>query len=332
MLDIYQIFKDLSSVYGPSGREKAIAEKIEAYAAKYADEIHRDKMGNLIVRKNGGGARLMIAAHMDTLGFAATYIDDNGFIRFAPVGGLTVLGVSGCTVRFENGTQGKVWCDQTVKQGDLTLNDYYIDIGADSREQAEQKVKPGDFAVFAGEPHFDGRTIVSPYLDNRIGCAALIAAMEQIGQSANDIYFVFSTQEEVGTRGAAVAAYDIKPEFGIALDVTDTGDVPGVKVPCGTRLGGGPAIKLMDASLIASGKVVAMLEGAAERAKVKIQRDIISSGGMDAGVIQKSAFGVFTGGISIPCRYMHTCAEAVRIDDAYAAAAIIAELARANAE
>ena len=329
MLDLYALFLKLSA-YGPSGREGRIAEVIGELAAPYADEIRRDTMGNLIVLKKGtgGGKKIMLSAHMDSTGFAACFIDENGFIRFSPVGGLSLLDVVGAQVIFENGTRGVVAYEEKTPPEKLKLENCFIDIGAADRAEAARLVAPGDFAVFSAPAFTNGRMIFSPYLDNRIGCTVLLAALSLIKDTQNDLYFVFSTQEEVGLRGARTAAYGIDPDIGVAVDVTDSDDTPEKKDRCPMKLGAGPAIKVMDRSVICDYGVVQWLRESAKRAGVPAQTDIISIGGTDAGVIQIARSGVPTGGLSIPCRYIHAPCEAVSIDDVKNAALLLAEALR----
>ena len=160
-----------------------------------------------------------------------------------------------CKVRKWN--KGVVAKDGKVEIKDLKINDLYIDIGAGSKEEAQKYVSVADVAVFASETYRVGQTrIVSPYMDDRIACVVLLKVLESIRDSKNDLYFVFSSQEEVGIRGAKTAAFSIEPDVGLAVDVTSTGDTPDMKVPMECSIGKGAAIKVMDASLICSPKIV----------------------------------------------------------------------------
>ncbi len=170
----------------------------------------------------------------------------------------------------------------------------------------------------------NGDTLIAPYMDNRIGCAALLIALSQIEKTENDLYFVFSVQEEVGLRGAKTAAYAIDPDLGIAVDVTDTGDVPDMKYGMAVKLGEGPTVKLLDSSVICAPEVVALLNDTAKACAIPVQQEVLRAGGTDAGAIQLTRGGVPSGGVSIPTRYIHSACEMVSLTDVENAARLIA--------
>jgi endoglucanase len=203
----------------------------------------------------------------------------------------------------------------------------FIDIGAASREEAEKMVSPGDVAVYAPD-FFDlgADMLAGPAMDNRVGCAVLIGMLKALKERNNEVVAVFTTQEEVGLRGATAAAYDVNPDLGIALDVTLTGDTPnGAKVAM--KVGEGPCVKIMDRSLVCSPKVVSLMEEAAERVGVKYQREVLTAGGTDAGAIQLTRGGVHAGVLSIACRYVHSACEAVSISDIEGGVRLLADFA-----
>lgn len=306
-----ELLKKLTQYNAPSGRENGITEIIKAEAEKFADDIRIDAMGNLIVHKKGNGKKLMFAAHCDEIGIVVTYIDDNGFLRFADVGGLYTKYLAGRRVCFENGTVGVIGTEPHNDKN--ALSKMYIDIGAKNREEAQKKVSIGDMAAFCGDFNIVGDRIVSKALDNRSGCYVLLKALERV-KSDNDLYFVFTTQEEVGLRGARTAAYAINPDMALAVDITDTGDTPEAEAMA-VKLGGGAAVKVMDYSVICSGEVRTLLSELAEKNGIKYQLEIMTDGGTDAGVIHFSGAGVKTGGISIPTRYVHSPSEMIDIND-----------------
>ena len=166
--------------------------------------------------------------------------------------------------------------------------------------------------------------MISPYLDNRVSCAILLQVLEKLPENCpNDLYFVFSTQEEVGLRGSKTAAYAIEPDYALAVDVTDVDDTPGTD-RCGTvQLGKGAAIKLMDHSVICHSEVVKELDLTALERGIAVQRDILRAGGTDAGAIHVSRTGVKTGGVSVPCRYIHTPVEMVDLSDVQACVELV---------
>ena len=325
MLDMLKTMKALVAPVSVSGREGEIARVIRELAAPHADACETDVMGNLIAHKKGPGAKVMVSAHMDSIGFMATFIEKEGFIRFGAVGGLPTYDLLHQRVRFENGTEGVVCADPDADMKKLTVNDLLIDIGAVNEADAASRIAIGDTAVYAGETFRTGDRMVSHYMDNRVGCLVLLLAMERLKKTENDVWFVFSSQEEVGLRGAMTAAYAIRPAYGVAVDVTVAGDVGKIEKREGTaKLGGGAAVKVMDHSVICHPQMVKLLGDLAKEKRIPFQMDVIRQGGTDAGSIHTSRTGVVTGGISIPTRYIHSPAEMVDTRDVEACAALLA--------
>lgn len=329
MSKVFELWNEVGGAFGPSGREEAVREAIAAIAGAYIDDITTDALGNLICRKKGSGKKVLFAAHMDSIGVVATYIDEKGFIRFSQVGGLFKGDLINITVRFANGTRGVISYEEKTPFKDLTLDNLFIDIGAKDRAQAETMVQVGDFAVFDA-PRFEQNSVLcGPYLDNRIGCVTLLLAMEQLAdaQTDNDLYFVFTAQEEVGLRGAGAAAFAVEPDVAIAVDVTDTGDLPERKTPMAVDMGKGPAVKVMDRSVICTPAVCAVLEQAAKDCGIATQREILQFGGTDTSALQKARAGVQAGAVSIPTRYIHSPSEMCAVGDVEDAAKLLARFA-----
>jgi len=316
-MSINNMLKKLCTAYGPTGREQKVADVIKTMIEPYADEIRQDTMGNLIALKKGsvGGKKIMLAAHMDEIGLIVTHIDDDGFLRVAPVGGVNPQRSMFHRVLFENGVQGVIGHQtKDFKIQDMKMDHLFVDIGTKTKRQAQNKVQIGDIAKFSAPYIRLGRRASSPAMDNRAGCAVLVDLMSKIKGNALDIYFVFTSQEEVGLRGARTAAFGLRPDLGIAIDVTPTGDTPD-SMRFSVDLGKGPAIKIKDRSLICNPKVVKLLTAAAEKAGIKTQREVLTFGGTDSGAIQTTGDGVPAGVISIPCRYVHSQSETVDIGD-----------------
>ncbi len=305
----------VTQVFGVSGNEEDIREVITNEIKKHVDEIRVDAMGNLIAIKKGKKKKIMLAAHMDEIGIIATYIDDNGFIRFSNIGGVSPFTSLGQRVKFRNGTTGMVCAEEKLEDmKGLKLGKMFIDIGCRSREEAEKHVKIGDAANFVGEFIVQGDCAISKAMDDRSGCAVLIELIKALPKTDNEIYFVFTTQEEVGLRGAKTAAFGIMPDCAIAIDVTLTGDTP----ECNKRevkLGSGPAIKVKDSAYIAHPAIRRTLEDLAAENGIPYTLELLDRGGSDPGAIQTTGMGVPCGGISIPCRAVHSPAEMVSIDD-----------------
>lgn len=327
-MDTFELLKKINAAHGPSGDEGEVRQVIAELARPFADEIITDTMGNLIAHKKGSGPKLMFSAHMDSIGFVVTHITKEGFLRCGRLGGVSPKETAYTAVRFKNGVRGIFAKEEKAEFGKLKLDECYIDIGAKDKDEAEQMVQVGDTAVYDTPMFFNCGKVVSPYLDNRISCVILLQAMEQIMSCANDCYFVFSVQEEVGLRGAKTASYAIDPDYGVAVDVTDVDDVPGSEQYGTTRLGKGAAIKVMDSSVICHPEMVVRLEEVAKAGGIAVQRDILRAGGTDAGVMSINRCGVITGGISVPCRYIHTPCEMVSLDDVAACTALVAKLAQ----
>jgi len=329
-MNIPEILKALNGSFGPSGNEAPVADIIKKMAAPYATDIRTDVMGNLMVHLEGRGPKLMYAAHMDSIGLMVTYIEDNGLLRFGMVGGVHADDILACPVRFANGIVGTVYEDDDAKKHEI--DKMFIDIGASSAAEAVKMVKPGDMAVWDTPVRTLGKDrIVSPYLDNRAGCAAQILAIEELAKGNGgpyyDTYFVFTVQEEVGLRGAKPASFGIAPEYGIVVDTTLTDDCPKANHVGSSVLGGGAAVKIMDKSVICHPEMVEKLLKLAKKNKIKAQRDVLRAGGTDAGVMRTSGVGVYTGGISVATRYIHSPQELCSISDIEECAKLIAAFA-----
>ena len=324
-MELFELIQTLSSAHGPSGDEADIRNILSELASPMADEVAWDTMGNLIVHRKGPGSKVMLAAHMDSIGFIVTHIEKEGFLRMGKLGGISPKEAVYTPIRFKNGVRGVVVPEEKADFGKLKLDECYIDIGARDEEQAKKLVQVGDTAVYDSPCFLQGSGVISPYLDNRISCAVLLAVLERIQTSANDLYFVFTSQEEVGLRGAKTAAWAVDPDWAIAVDVTDVDDTPGSERSGTVQLGKGAAVKVMDSSIICHPEVVAKLEGLAQVQGISVQRDIMRGGGTDAGAIR---LGVKTGGISVPCRYIHTPVEMADLGDAEACIKLVEAFAQ----
>ncbi|MBR2667235.1 MAG: M20/M25/M40 family metallo-hydrolase [Oscillospiraceae bacterium] len=327
---IFERLKALTALRCVSGNEGELAELIRTQAAPFADEVRTDAMGNVLIRKGTGGKRLLFAAHMDTAGLMATHIDEKGFVRFGTVGSIQAVSILHAPVIFSNGTCGVVGKEDGVEEKDLKIKHLYIDIGARDRAEAETLILPGDTAVFKATASCVGTRVLSPALDDRAGCLVLLTALERLQSPANEVWFTFTVQKEVGLRGAKTAAYGICPDYGFSVDVVPAGDMPGQKEMSPVRLGGGAALRIMDSSLIAHPAVVSLLEELARAKNIPTQRAVLTSGTTDAGAIRRTHFGVPTGSISVPARYVHTPCEMVDMRDLSACVELVTAVAEAT--
>ena len=317
------LIKTLTAPRAISGREKAISDKLLTLVAPLTDKCYNDAMGNLIAIKYGTAPegerkKIMLCAHMDEIGFLVNHIEDNGFIRVLPIGGIPWVAAAFSEVTFGSGLKGILVPEGNAAPHELNQDRCYVDIGAKDKKEAEKKVKIGDFcALDGGITRLLGRRIAGRPLDDRIGCAVLVKIAEKLKETpvADDVYFVFSVQEEVGLRGATTAAFGIKPDIGIAYDVTGTGDCPGAaRMVC--SLGGGAAIKLKDNSLICDYELTQEFVAMAKEKDIKHQMEILPFGGTDTAAIQVSGAGVKVAALSIPTRYLHSGVEMLDLADA----------------
>ncbi|MGB8213007.1 MAG: M42 family metallopeptidase [Anaerolineales bacterium] len=310
------LIQKLTETFSPSGYESAIREVIRAEVEPLADEVRVDALGTLIARKgqkSPNGRRIMLAAHMDEIGLIATHIDGNGFIRFTGLGFIRPHTLVSARVHFANGTLGVVGIEQDIEAVQLApLSRHYIDVGATGPKDCPVKI--GDVAAFQ-RPFLDlGRRLVAKSMDDRIGCAVLVETLRSLKKTPHELYFAFTTQEEVGTRGATTSAFGIDPEIGLAVDVTSTGDTPKSK-PMAVSLGKGPAIKVKDTGMVADPRIVDWMCSAAEKGHIPYQREVLEAGSTDARAIQMTRSGVPAGCLSVPCRYIHTPSEMVDYED-----------------
>lgn len=316
------LIKRLVEIPGPSGYESQIRNTVLEQIQTLAAEVRVDALGNLIARKGqlGTGARnhkethkIMLAAHLDEIGLMVTHVDENGFARFTNLGFVRPQKLTGSRVRTLNGTIGVIGEEMTGNlKENPTLDQLYIDFGVSSRETCPVGI--GDVACFE-RPFLDlGERLVSKAMDDRIGVAILIETIRNLTDTPHEVYFVFTTQEEVGVRGAIPAAFGVDPDIGLAVDVTKTGDTPKSKL-MDVKLGSGPAIKVRDPSMISDPRIVDWCVRSAEEAKLPYQYEILDRGGTDARAIQLTRVGVPAGCISIPCRYVHTPSEMVDVSD-----------------
>jgi len=321
-----ELIKKLVEAYGPSGFEDQMRALILAEVKQHVDEVQVDSMGNLIALKKGDGAglKVMIAAHMDEIGLMITHITEEGFARFTNIGGILPHTLLGSRVQFADGRIGIIHSDR-IKDRSMVygLDKHFIDVGANSREDCPVSV--GDAVGFVRPFLTNGKRLTAKSMDDRIGCAVAIQALKQLKKTPHDVYFVFSVQEEVGTRGAEAAANGIDPDVGISLDVTLTGDVPEAN-PMAVSLGKGTAIKVKDAGMISHAGLVRLMRKRAEEANIPYQLEVLTGGTTDAMPMQISNAGCAAGCISIPCRYVHSQSETVDADDVENSVKLLVEI------
>ena len=314
-----KLLKQLTETFGPSGYEDNVRKLVLAEVKALADEIKVDALGNLIARKRPNKVtkatkKIMIAAHMDEIGLMVSHVDENGFVRFSNIGGVFGKYVLGGRVRFLNGVQGVIGYDRFEKVHEVpSLDKVYIDVCATSKKDCPVKV--GDVAAF-DRPFIEmGNRLVAKSMDDRAGVLVAIETLRALPKATpHDVYFVFTTQEEVGVRGAGTSAFSVDPDVGIAIDVTPSADTPNA-AKMEMALGKGPCVKIQDAGAISDPRVVQWMIRTAEKNKIPYQREVLLFGGTDARAIQMTRAGVPAGCLSVPTRYVHSPSEMVDYTD-----------------
>ena len=314
------LLEKLTQIWGAAGYETAVRSCIEEIVAPFADEMWTDAVGNLIVCKKGTGTdgtkKIMYAAHMDQIGFMVKNIEENGLIRICNMGWNWAGSAYNERVIFRNGTIGVVGCYGPIEEAKNQIEKLFVDIGASNREEAMEYVRIGDCCVFEGAYRrlACGR-ICAKALDDRLGCYQLIQAlMENPGSYPNDCYYCFVVQEELGCRGSQVAAQQILPDIGIAVDITPAHDYPN-DLTGSNRTGGGIAIKICDPSVVCDEGVVSVMEQLCADHQIPCQREVIDRGGTDASSMNLIGSGVRTGGICVATRYPHSQSSVVAEKD-----------------
>ncbi len=327
------LLQELSETIGVSGKEEAVRKIILGAIDGHASEIRIDPMGGVSAIKKGTGKnrpRVMLAAHMDETGFMVTGLGGDGLIKFTNIGGVDERILPGLRVKIgDDKIPGVIiWTPIHKSSGQntpLKVSDLRIDIGASSKDEVGGKVKLGDRIAYDSRFMEIGKTMLrGKSFDDRVGCSLLVDVL-QSGPYPVDVLAAFTVQEEIGLRGARVAAQRLKPDVAIALEGTTANDIPNPMAeidedeghfPNPTcKLGDGPALTVMDRSLIVNPQLLNFLRDTAEKHKIPYQVKTYLGGGTDAGAIHTSNAGVVSGVISVPCRYIHSPTAYLNRDD-----------------
>jgi putative aminopeptidase FrvX len=336
------MFKELTEVGGVPGNEYAVKEIMKNYLEPLSEELVKDRLGSIVGKKvgNSDGPKVLIAGHMDEVGFMVTRITDEGFIRFQPLGGWwgQVMLAQRVTIETKKGNLIGVIGSKPPhilppeeRKKPVEIKDMFIDIGVANKEEAEEAgVRPGDSIVpiCPFTPMVNPKYLMAKAWDNRIGCAVAIDVLNELkGQSHPNVVFSGATvQEEVGLRGAQTLANTINPDFAFAIDVTIGGDTPGVKADdAPSKLGKGVSIGLIDASMVSHKRFVEFIVDLAKEVNVDVQFDAMPGGGTDAGKFHLNAQGVPSITFMIPARYIHSHAAIIHRDDYDATVKLIVE-------
>lgn len=327
-LSVY--LSELCSLDGVSGNEGSVRQYIIDRIQTLADAVNIDPLGNIIAFKKGEYVpknKIMLSAHMDEVGLIITHIENDGFLRFAPVGGIDKRILPGTLVRL-NGLHGVIGinpihlCSGDKKSSSSDISSMYIDIGAKDDEQAKQYVSLGDTAAFDTEYELFGEMIKAKAVDDRVGCAILLDIISK--PLKYDTWFAFTVQEEVGLRGSKTAAYTIAPDIAIVVESTTAADVDGntgAKQIC--KAGGGPVVSFMDRATIYDRELFRTAFEIASEHDIPCQTKTGIAGGNDSGSIHLTRGGIRTLAISLPCRYIHSPCCMARVSDIIDSAKLI---------
>ena len=337
-----RFLRALSNAFGPSGHEEQVREILKTELQPYADEVRVDKLGNILFYHNGqeGSARIMLSAHMDEVGVLVTFIENEGFLRFETLGGIPNNTLPGQRILFRGekmelkgivGTKPPHIMTADEQNKVIPAEDLFIDIGAESMDAAKAKSADiGMVGVFdvefteLGEGYVRGKA-----LDDRAGCAVLAEVFKALRDSPYNFVGVGSVQEELGMRGARTAAWQVDPDYGLALEGTFAADVPGTRPDrASAKLKGGPVITIMDRTVFTDPTVLKTLINAGKEKHIPFQFKKVPTGGTDAGAIHLTKAGVPSGTVAVPCRYIHGPAAIAHVDDLKNTVSLVTEFIR----
>ena len=346
----YELLKRLSETPGVPSREEHIRRVVVEAARPLVDDVRTDALGNAVLFKRGeaGGdraPRVMVAAHMDEIGFLVRHVDKHGFLRLQPVGGFdprtlvaqrVIVHASGGAadapaapaaralrgvLMLAGGKPPHLMAGQEPKSPKLA--DLFVDVGL-TGDEAGSLVEVGDMVTLDRTLERAGGNVIGKALDDRAGVYVMLAALRALGRHQADVLAVATVQEEVGLRGATTAAFGLEPDVGVALDGTLAVDIPGTEEQEAiTRLGKGVGIKVMDSSSISDPRLVAQMREIARREGIPFQMEILPRGGTDAGALQRARAGIPAITLSVPLRYVHTVNEMASEADVDAAVTLL---------
>lgn len=328
-MKLVEVLEKLSNANGVTGREEEVGDLMKKYLKPYVDETREDRLGNIITLKKGkkDAPSIMLAAHMDEVGLMVKNITKRGFLQFAKVGGIDdrILFAQRVIVHTDKtpltgviGAKPPHIQTEEERKKVIEADKLFIDVGAKDKKEAEKMgVHVGDVVSFDTRFARIGKDIVvGKAFDDRVGCSMMIEVMRRLPKVDCNVYAVGTIQEEVGLRGATIAAFQVAPDAGIALEATVAGDIPGVREgEAPAKVKEGPVLTVADAGLIAHPKILKLLIASAKEKKIPYQLETGIRGATDASKIALTREGVPSGVISVPARYIHSPAALLNLDD-----------------
>jgi len=327
------LIQKLVETPGPSGYESHVRALVRGEIESLVDDLYVDELGNLLARRGmqaANGLKIMLSAHMDEIGLIATYVEKRGFVRFLPIGPVHPLYCPGARVRFLNDSPGIIGGEPPGDSDKpVDFAHMFIDMGASSQDDCP--VHSGDVAVFESSCLDMGRRLVSHAMGNRVGLAVIIETLRRIKeqgiQSPHQILVAFSTQGEMGARGANAAAYGSDPHLSLVVAIIGCEDAPR-RTKMGARLGGGPAIVVRDQHMVTDPRLVSWLVDTAEDEGLPYQLEIIKNDNSTAQAILSARAGIPVGSLALPCRYINSPSEMVDYSDVQNAVRLLVALLR----
>ena len=346
MADLVKLLESLSNAFGPPGCEDEVRAVLRKELEGHADETQVDKLGNVFFIHHGEdkSPKVMLAAHMDEVGFIVTFMDGNGFLRFHTLGGITSNVIPGHTILLR-GTKGDIkglvgtkpphLMKEEERNKAVSMDDLFMDVGASSLEEAQQKgVEIGTNGVFdARFAELGGGYLKGKALDDRAGCTVLAEVVKALKDSPYNIIAVGTVQEEMGMRGARTAAWQADPDYALALEGTFTSDVPGTSPEkVSSKLKGGPVVTILDQTVMTHPTVLKTLKEVGKGKSIPFQFKQVPMGGTDSGAIHLTKAGIPSGTVAVPCRYIHGPASITHVDDVKNTVKLVTEFVKAISE
>lgn len=311
MFDLIKLFAETDA---PSGEEAKLADLLESRARPHADDVRRDLLGNVLIKKTGPGAKLLLSCRMDEPGFCITHVDQGGYLRFGPVGAITPISALGTQVRLSSGALGVIREEKRDSKTEPVFDRMYIDLGARDVKDAGRIAKVGDLACFVSEVRESDGILTGKAIATRALCATLATLLEENHDSPNDVLMAFTVQGELAGRGGATASYEVHPAMAIILDSAAASEGPEVKAPT-LALRRGPGIRVKDSQIITSLKVRELLQDLAGQETIPYQLEVSEAPALDARTIQSTSGGTLLGVLSLPVRYPRTPYEIIARED-----------------